>query len=132
MAKVFETVLRASAVWHVGRAREGMVSGVVKLVAIYKHPEDVDEFERRYSQEHMPLVWKMPGLRKVELSRFTGRPGGGRAAYHMMAELYFDSEVDLQASMRSPEGVAAAGVLMEFAGDLVTFLIADVRQEVAQ
>lgn len=115
-----------------GEAREGTVSGVVKLVALYKHPEDVEEFERRYGEEHMPLAWKMPGLKKVELSHFTSRPGGGRPAYHFMAELYFDSEVDLQASMRSPEGVAAAKVLMEFAGDLVTFLIADVRQEAAQ
>lgn len=105
---------------------------MVKLVAFYRHPEDVDEFERRYRDEHMPLVWKMPGLRKVEVCHLIGRPGGGRPPYHMIAELYFDSEVDLQASMRSPEGRAAADALMRFAGDIVSFAYGEVRQEAAR
>ena len=47
-----------------------------------------------YREKHMPLVWSRwgaLGLRRAELLRGTGAPGGGAAATHMVALLTFDS-----------------------------------------
>ena len=49
---------------------------MVKLIALYKKPENVAEFEQKYFETHVPLVSQVPGLRRVEISRVTGAPRG--------------------------------------------------------
>ena len=102
---------------------------MVKLVALYKKPENVEEFEDKYYNTHLPLANKMPGLKKVEISKMTGAPMGD-APYYMMAELYFDSMSDLNKAMTSEEGKASAKNLMGFAKDIVTMMFADVDEKV--
>lgn len=92
---------------------------MVKLVAFYRKPEDEGAFERHYRDVHTPLVEKMPGLLKLEVTRFTGGPQGD-SPYYLMAEMYFEDTNALNRSMSSPEGKAAAKDLMQFAGSIVT------------
>ncbi len=99
---------------------------MVKLIALYRKPDDVDAFEQHYFQTHVPLVKKMPGLQRVEISRITGAPMG-EPPYYLMAEMYFESAESLTAAMNSPEGRAAGKDLMSFAGNLVTMMFADVQ-----
>ena len=40
---------------------------MIKLVALYKRPEDVAEFDRHYSEVHSPLMSKVPGLVRMEI-----------------------------------------------------------------
>lgn len=98
---------------------------MVKLVALYRHPDDRADFDRRYFEEHLPLANRMPGLRRVEISRVVGAPAGD-PPYYLMAELYFDDRAALDAAMVSEAGRAAARNLMGFAGPLVQFMIAEV------
>lgn len=101
---------------------------MVKLVALYKKPKDSEAFDKHYEEVHTPLTLKMPGLRKMEVSRVTGAPMGD-SEYYLMAEMYFDDAAALQAAMGSDEGKAAARDLMGFAGDIVTMFIADVESD---
>ncbi len=103
---------------------------MVKLIALYKKPEDVASFEDNYFNSHIPLASKMPGLKKVEISKVNGAPGG-EAEYYLMAELYFEDMDSLKAAMSSPEGKAAAKNLMGFAKDIVSMMFADVIEEKA-
>ncbi|MFQ5464045.1 MAG: EthD family reductase [Phycisphaerae bacterium] len=96
---------------------------MVKLVALYKRPADVEAFEKHYTEIHAPLARKMPGLKKLEISRMTGSPGGS-AKYYLMAELYFEDQAALMAGLGSDEGKAAAKDVMGFAGDIVTMMFA--------
>jgi len=98
---------------------------VVKLVALYKKPADVAAFEQHYTEIHAPLAKKMPGLRKLEVCRFTGSPGG-EAKFHLMAEMYFDNHEAMKAALASPEGKAAGKDVMSFAGELIHMMFADV------
>ena len=97
---------------------------MVKLVALYKKPADVAAFEKHYQEIHTPLAKKMPGLRKLEVCRFTGAPGG-EPKFYMMAELYFDTKDAMLSALGSPEGKAAAKDVMSFAGDLIHMMFAD-------
>jgi len=48
-----------------------------------------------YQTKHIPLVrerWGAAGLQDVQAFRGTGAPGGGPAAFHMVALLTFESE----------------------------------------
>jgi len=98
---------------------------MVKLVALYKKPADAAAFEKHYTEVHAPLAKKMPGLRKMEVCRFTGSPGG-EAKFHLMAEMYFDDKAAMMAALGSPEGKAAGKDVMSFAGDLIHMMFADV------
>ncbi|RAL26941.1 EthD family reductase [Thermoflavimicrobium daqui] len=98
---------------------------MVKLVALYKHPEDFQAFDEHYFHVHTPLTKKMPGLLKLEVTRFTSTPMGDPSPYYLQATMYFKDKKALQESMMSPEGKAAAKDLMKFAGKLVTMIIGE-------
>ena len=101
---------------------------MVKLVAIYAPPDDMETFENHYREVHTPLVMKMPGLKKLEVSRFFGAPQGD-ARYYMMAEMYFPDKDALFAALKSDEGKAAGKDLMGFAGNCVHMMFSDVTEE---
>jgi uncharacterized protein (TIGR02118 family) len=97
---------------------------MVKLVALYRKPADPTAFDKAYFETHVPLVKKIPNLRRVEIARVTGAPRGESELY-LMAEMYFDDKAALDAAMASPENVAAGKNLMSFARGLVTFVYAE-------
>jgi uncharacterized protein (TIGR02118 family) len=100
---------------------------MVKLVALYKKPGDVEAFERHYREVHTPLARKMPGLKQLEVSHMTGSPGG-EPKFYMMAELYFEDKAAMMTALSSPEGKAAAKDVMSFAGDILHMMFAEVSR----
>jgi len=99
---------------------------MVKLIALYKTPDDKEVFDRHYNEIHTPLVKSMPGLRKLEVARITGAPIG-EPKHYLIAEMYFESKDALDASLASPEGKATGRDLMSFAANLVTMFYAELR-----
>lgn len=99
---------------------------MVKLVALYKKPADVEAFEKHYTEIHAPLALKMPGLKKLEVSRMFGSPGG-EPKYYIMAEMFFEDKEAMFAALGSDEGKAAAKDVMGFAGDLIHMMFANVE-----
>ena len=99
---------------------------MVKLVALYKKPADVDAFEKHYRETHTPLALQLPGLVKLEVSQMSGSPGGD-ARYHMMAELYFETKEAMFTALQSEQGKATAKDVMGFAGDLIHMMFAEVE-----
>ena len=97
---------------------------MVKLIALYRKPANVDAFEQHYANIHIPLVEKIPGVRKTEWTRFLAAPGGA-APYYMMYEMYFDDMAAYQAALKSPENLAAGQDLLSFAKDIVTMMVAE-------
>lgn len=95
-----------------------------KLIALYRTPADPDAFLAHYRDQHMPLVGKVPGLVRTEVSMIT-RTMLGTADNFMLAELYFEDE-DFRDAMRSPENASTGADLALFAEGLVTVMTADV------
>ncbi|SMO92287.1 EthD family reductase [Melghirimyces algeriensis] len=102
---------------------------MVKLIALYRHPENRESFDEHYQNVHTPLVEKMPGLKKLEVTRIVGAPMGGEAKFYLEAAMYFEDRKALDDAMNSPEGRASAKDLMGFAGPLVTMMIGEVTRE---
>ncbi len=94
---------------------------MVKLLALYRKPEDPQAFDRAYFDTHVPLVKKVPGLLRIEVNRVTGAPRGEPDLY-MIAEMVFPDKETMDRAMASPENQAAGKNLMGFARGLVTFL----------
>ena len=57
----------------------------VKLVALYRKPDDVDAFMKHYEQVHLPLVAKTPHLTKTVIGKVMGSPMG-EPAYFLTAD----------------------------------------------
>jgi len=96
----------------------------VTLLALYKRPEGGDEalttFWRRYRDEHMPLIEKVPGLRGTKLSTVAWRYAGEDLV--ATCEMYFDDNDAVKAAVRSDEMRVAGDNLNEFASGLLTLV----------
>ena len=99
---------------------------MIKLVALFKRPEDVEAFDVHYEQSHAPLMRKVPGLERMEVTRnikaFRGEP-----EYYLVAEMYFPDQETFDAAMASDENRAAGKDLMGFARDYVTMFYGEVE-----
>jgi uncharacterized protein (TIGR02118 family) len=98
---------------------------MVKLVVMYGQPQDPTAFDAYYADTHVPLVEKIPDLRRFEAGKVLGTPDGGAPPFYYFAELSFDDAAALQLSLGSPEGQAAAADVETFATGGATVMIAE-------
>ncbi len=92
---------------------------MIKLVALFKRPEDVEAFDLHYDHKHAPLMRAVPGLQRMEVTRnlqaFRGDP-----EYYLVAEMYFANKEAFESAMQSEENRVAGKDLMSFAREYVT------------
>ena len=97
----------------------------VSYFALYRAPEDPAAFEEHYFGGHVPLIEKTPGLLENRVHRVT-RQFVGEPAYHLVAELVFESAEAMKAAFRLPEWAAAGENLQSWGGmELVTMFTAE-------
>jgi uncharacterized protein (TIGR02118 family) len=98
------------------------------LLVLYSRPEGGDDaietFERRYRDEHLPLVAETPGLRNVRIWRVTEALGGDTDLM-LAAALDFDDRTAMDDGLRSDPMRAAGRILRDIAPGLATFLVVD-------
>ncbi|HHW36117.1 MAG TPA: EthD family reductase [Bacillales bacterium] len=98
---------------------------MIKFVALYKHPEDKEKFDEHYYSTHTPITKKIPGLLKMDVTKFIGSPMGGDSEYYLMCEMYYESMDTFKAAMKTEEAKASGKDLMSFAKDIVTLMIGE-------
>jgi uncharacterized protein (TIGR02118 family) len=96
----------------------------VKLLALYKTPEDEAAFLSHYENVHAPLARAVPGLERLVVNRVTGSPMGDPELF-LIAEMHFPDRATFDAAMRSEENRATGKDLMTFAKGLVTILFVE-------
>ena len=92
-----------------------------KLIAFFKRPENVEEFDAHYNDVHAPLMRKVPGLQKLVVTR-NPRSFSGESPYYLIAEMHFADRDAFKTAMASDENKAAGKDVMSFAGELVTMV----------
>jgi uncharacterized protein (TIGR02118 family) len=100
---------------------------MTKLVALFKKPEEVEEFDKYFAAEIVPVLKRLPGLQKLETTWIQGAPFG-ESRFHLMAELYFSDRRTMDAAMASSEGKAIAKNLLRFASDVASLFHGEVRE----
>ena len=98
------------------------------IVVIYKTPKDAAAFDKHYSEIHVPIAKKLPGLRKYEISRGLVATPAGPSGFHLIATLYFDSMAAIQAAFASTEGKAAAVDVQKFATGGADMILFDTKE----
>ena len=97
-----------------------------KYTVIYDHPADVDAFDRHYLGTHVALAEQLPGLRRVEVTRFADGADGSVPTYHLMAGLYFDDASALDAALSTDAGKALRQDAANLGGTPATRLLGQV------
>ena len=100
---------------------------MTKVLALYNHPTDSTAFDSYYTQTHIPLAKKLPGLRSYTINSSPVVNPNGESPYYLIAELSFDSPAEFQAAVASPEGQATLADLANFAQAGVTLLVYEPR-----
>jgi uncharacterized protein (TIGR02118 family) len=94
------------------------------LLALYKRPEGGDEaldtFRRRYHNEHMPLIERVPGLRSSVSENVAQHYAGEDIV--LVTRMIFEDRAALDAGMASEEMKAAGRNLREIAPGLLTLV----------
>jgi len=98
------------------------------LLVLYRRPDGGPEalatLERRYREEHLPLVVQTPGLRATRIWRVTEALGGDTDLV-LAAAMDFDARAALDEGLRSDPMRAAGRILREIAPGLATFLVVE-------
>lgn len=96
------------------------------LLVLYRRPDGGAEaqatFERRYTEEHLPLVAGTPGLRETRVGRVS-EALGGETDLLLATTMRFDDRAALDAGLASDAMRAAGRNLREIAPGLATFLV---------
>ena len=96
------------------------------MLVTYRRPEGGPDalatFERRYRDEHLPLLAEAPGLRRTRVWRVR-EALGAETDLALVAALEFADRPSLDDSLRSDAMRAGARVLREIAPGLATFLV---------
>jgi uncharacterized protein (TIGR02118 family) len=93
------------------------------VVVLYGQPTDPAAFDSYYEQTHTPLVQKIPGLKRFEVTKVVATRDGSPAPYYLVAMLTFDSPEDAQTGTQSSEGLATRQDLVNFATGGATVLL---------
>ena len=81
---------------------------MARMVVIYRTPKDPAAFDAHYSDVHVPLAKKLPGLLKYEVSRRPILTPAGDPEPYLVAILSFDDLASMRAAFATPEGKACA------------------------
>lgn len=99
---------------------------MVKLVALFKTPDSVAEFDAYFFGTVVPLLKGLKGVQSVETTRVTGAPFG-ESKYHIMAELFFADRNAMDAALASGEGKSLARNLLRLAPDVAALFHGEVQ-----
>lgn len=100
-----------------------------KFVTIYRRVDDEETLEAFFSQVHLPLAEKLPGLIKSEVGRVEGKPGGD-SRFHLMYELYFESRDWFDRALFTEAGRELMAALKPWAeAKIITWFYSDAYEE---
>lgn len=92
-----------------------------KVTVLYGQPKSTEEFDKYYFGTHMPMVYAVKEVKKVEISR--PLPPSSGAPTYILTELWFDSMDSFKAVSETPEWKAIAADVPKFAsGGATVFL----------
>ncbi|GAB6139313.1 hypothetical protein JCM14076_00420 [Methylosoma difficile] len=100
-----------------------------KLIVMYPNPTDVEVFEKRYAEEHVPMaVEKLAGKTRFVASLITASASPAASPYHRIAEVYFPSMQALLDCLNSAGGQETAAHAVEISsGGAPVFLLSEVE-----
>lgn len=80
----------------------------VRLAVYYKQPEDPDTFEKRYIEEHLPIVRTYPNVKVTKFHKLGRLIAGDQPPYAYVFVAAWDDKDGFKADMNSDAAKKAA------------------------
>ena len=104
------------------------LSDELKITVLYSQPQNSQEFDNYYYAKHMPMVYAVKQIKKVEIARPGPGPNGSLHPSYLVTELWFESPEVFKSVAATPEWKAIAADVANFAPpDKVTILVSAVE-----
>ena len=87
----------------------------LKVTVLYSQPKNAEEFDKYYYGKHMPMLYAVNEIKKVEIARPRSTPNGSTPPYYLITELWFDSPEVFKAVAATPEWNAIGADVANFA-----------------
>jgi uncharacterized protein (TIGR02118 family) len=89
---------------------------MVKVIVLLPRRADLspEAFQQHMHETHLPLVAKLPGLRRLVLNWVLPDPNQPPPAYDAVSEDWFEDAAALGAALASPEGQAVVADMPNF------------------
>jgi uncharacterized protein (TIGR02118 family) len=97
--------------------------GMVKVTVLYGEPKDAAAFEQYYADHHMPMVYAVNGIARVELSKPMSGPDRKAPPYYRITELWFKDPETMKEVTSRPEWKKIAEDVPNFASGGATILV---------
>ena len=103
-------------------------AGEIKIAALYHQPKSIEEFDKYYYEKHMPMVYAVKEIKRVEVARPRPSPTGAPSPYYVVTELWFESPEALKAVAATPEWKAIIADVPNFApAGTATMVVSEVE-----
>jgi uncharacterized protein (TIGR02118 family) len=103
-------------------------AGEMKITVLYHQPKSAEEFDKYYFTKHMPMVYAVKELKKVEVARPLPGPNGAPSPYHLVTELWFDSPDVMKTTTATPEWKAIVDDVPKFTEPgSVTIIVSEIE-----
>ena len=94
----------------------------VKVLILFGKPVDEDLFGRHFESVHLKLLDDFEGLQQRSINHVAGSVTGD-SPFHLLVELQFATEPDMQRALNSAAGQAMARDFANFASGGVSVLL---------
>jgi uncharacterized protein (TIGR02118 family) len=98
-------------------------AGGVKITVLYGAPKDPAAFETYYAEHHMPMVYKVKRIKRIELAKGLATPGAAAPAYYRVTELWFSSMAQMQKVTGTPQWKQIVDDVPNFASGGATIVV---------
>src|ERR687890_1964382 len=108
----------------------GRSHDMVKVIILLARRDGMgrEDFTRHTRDQHLPLVAKLPGLRRLVVNHVLPDPNGPPPVYDAVAEDWFDDLAAMGAAFASPEGQAVQADAANFL-DMARLQVMAVEEE---
>jgi uncharacterized protein (TIGR02118 family) len=104
-----------------------------KLTTLYRQVDDFEKLDNFFHHTHLQLAEQLPGLLKSEVTRIHGKPGSLQSRFHLMYELYFESEKAYIESFATETGAALVQALTPWEeARLISWFYGEAFEETAE
>jgi uncharacterized protein (TIGR02118 family) len=97
--------------------------GMVKVTVLYGTPKDPAAFEKYYAEKHMPMVYPVKGISRVELGKPMPGPDGKPPAFYRITDVWFKNPAVMKDVTSRPEWKKITDDVPNFATGGATILV---------
>jgi uncharacterized protein (TIGR02118 family) len=101
--------------------------GMMKVTVLYGDPKDQAAFEKYYADHHMPMIYAVEGVARVELSRPMPGPDNKAPPYYRITEIWFKDPATMKEVRSRPEWKKISEDVPNFATGGATILVSQLE-----